>query len=580
MKNGFRRIVSLVRRRTRLVISALLLLAFGSGVLVTLIAQNPSILYNRVSAFLPKQKEFAGDTRLSEWNRRHSVLESFDVAEVDLGALNPGVNGGGIDWFEGLVVFVTSTGHIGSFDTDTLSIQYEDLRVPMDYVRVRNDILLKNPRFEITYYRVLDAMVHTDGNGAAWLYVSHHQMAPSDEDLCTVVHRVGITRTSDGIELDKAGWEHVYTVADCFNLPEISWHFRGHLSGGRMLPYDGDTFLYTVGNYNLSRLPGGFEKLTSEDTDFSRLLQIDMRTKTSRVFAMGIRNSLGMVIDDKGNLWQSSIGPLAGDELNLVVEGGHYGFPHVTLGMQYGNPRAPWPFSDAQGRHEGYTPPVFAFLPSVAPTQMTQVPSDSEFALWRGDLLLNTLRAKSLYRLRLDGDRLIAAEPIEMGHRLRDMIWTDDGQLVLFTDSEKLLIIRPADPNSPETSQSLEVSGYEEIRRREEQVAKDLLGYRSSWGRDVFISNCAQCHYLDGEPAPGPNLVGIVGAGVRHDPGFGYSMAFTEADGVWSRARLRRFLADPQSEVPGALMPGFGNHLTEEEIEQVIKYLQDTDEVK
>lgn len=48
------------------------------------------------------------------------------------------------------------------------------------------------------------------------------------------------------------------------------------------------------------------------------------------IFARGFRNPYGMAFDDDGNLWVTDNGaddPVSADELNLVVQGGHYGYP-------------------------------------------------------------------------------------------------------------------------------------------------------------------------------------------------------------------------------------------------------------
>jgi cytochrome c len=76
-------------------------------------------------------------------------------------------------------------------------------------------------------------------------------------------------------------------------------------------------------------------------------------------------------------------------------------------------------------------------------------------------------------------------------------------------------------------------------------------------GRQVFERRCRGCHGGATAPADypiGPRLDGIVGskAGTA-DPGV-HSRAAMDSGIVWDRASLRRFLANPQGEVPGTLM--------------------------
>ena len=51
----------------------------------------------------------------------------------------------------------------------------------------------------------------------------------------------------------------------------------------------------------------------------------------SRIYAMGLRNSFGMVFHPlTGHLWVTENGPDRNDEVNRIVAGGNYGWPIVT----------------------------------------------------------------------------------------------------------------------------------------------------------------------------------------------------------------------------------------------------------
>lgn len=74
-----------------------------------------------------------------------------------------------------------------------------------------------------------------------------------------------------------------------------------------------------------------------------------------------------------------------------------------------------------------------------------------------------------------------------------------------------------------------------------------------------FKKSCGTCHVAttDAAPRQGPNLFGIVGRAAGAMPGFTYSPAFVAGDGgiVWDEGTLDRWLTDPQSVIPGAIMP-------------------------
>lgn len=75
-------------------------------------------------------------------------------------------------------------------------------------------------------------------------------------------------------------------------------------------------------------------------------------------------------------------------------------------------------------------------------------------------------------------------------------------------------------------------------------------------GERVFVSQCATCHTIaaDGANGTGPNLYNTVGADKAHIPGFNYSGALANADGVWTYENLDAWLNNPASYLRGTSM--------------------------
>ncbi|MCL4186813.1 MAG: hypothetical protein KJZ85_04340 [Rhodobacteraceae bacterium] len=67
------------------------------------------------------------------------------------------------------------------------------------------------------------------------------------------------------------------------------------------------------------------------------------------------------------------------------------------------------------------------------------------------------------------------------------------------------------------------------------------------------LARCVACHRVEaaGPERSAPALTGVVGAPVARAGWFGYSPALRRHGGVWSRARLEAYLADPTGTVPG-----------------------------
>lgn len=85
-------------------------------------------------------------------------------------------------------------------------------------------------------------------------------------------------------------------------------------------------------------------------------------------------------------------------------------------------------------------------------------------------------------------------------------------------------------------------------------VADDLSAAEAQ-----FKKSCGTCHVAEAGAGPrqGPNLFGVVGRAAGSVEGFNYSPAFVAGKSgiVWDEQTLDQWLTDPQSVIPGAVMP-------------------------
>jgi len=67
------------------------------------------------------------------------------------------------------------------------------------------------------------------------------------------------------------------------------------------------------------------------------------------------------------------------------------------------------------------------------------------FPEWKGNLFVAGMYARTLIRLVLDGDRVVAEERLlkDLNQRIRDVVQGPDGAVYLLTDDGRLLRLSP-----------------------------------------------------------------------------------------------------------------------------------------
>jgi hypothetical protein len=237
----------------------------------------------------------------------------------------------------------------------------------------------------------------------------------------------------------RVDWRVVFE-SDCRELTLNDDSVTRHVTlgaGGRLEWFSEDELLLTSGEFSL---PSGHMPVvdTVPPHYHGKTIVIALSTGEARLFTWGHRNPQGLARAPDGRFWLTEHGARGGDELNLLAEGAHYGFPHVSYGTQY--EMMVWPRSTIQGRHEGYRRPVHAWVPGIGISQLV-VAGDSGSPLWSGQLLVGSLATRSLYRIAAADGRALFVEAIPIGHRIRDIVQTRAGTLVLLTDDNLLVFL-------------------------------------------------------------------------------------------------------------------------------------------
>ena len=373
----------------------------------------------------------------------------------------------------------------------------------------------------------------------SYLVISYTEWRDKDACYGNAVARLPLKRTPiSAANATPGDWAIVYRSQPCLTLEAGSdIGLEGFPAGGAMAYISDHKFLLTNGDFEWDGVHRKRALAQALDNDYGKVLELDVETGAGRIVARGIRNAQGIVIRKTGEVFTVEHGQRGGDELNRIVEGADYGYPQATLGVLYSG--EPWPLSPEVGRHSRFTPPVYAWLPSVAPSTLIEIHGFDPS--WDGDLLVATLLNKTLYRLRIEQGRVMFAEPIPIGSRIRAVHQHTDGRIILWTDNEKVVFIS-----------RIGVGAYKAVV---DQALGALPASERSHVRAAF-DRCLQCHSLNPngtEAAPG--LAIAYGRKIADSRYSGYSPALRQRSGTWTASNLKAFMIDPGAFARGSTMP-------------------------
>ena len=163
-------------------------------------------------------------------------------------------------------------------------------------------------------------------------------------------------------------------------------------------------------------------------------------TARAEIYSYGNRNIQAAAIDPAtGNFWVAEMGPMGGDEFNLIEAGKNYGWPLVSWGDDYdGSPRP-----DPTTRPE-FTDAVIHWSPTISPSGLLFYTGDL-FPAWKGSAMIGGLTASGIVRVEVDGDTAREVERIPLVARTRALAQAPDGSIYVLTDSDqgKVLHLRP-----------------------------------------------------------------------------------------------------------------------------------------
>ncbi|HVS22564.1 MAG TPA: PQQ-dependent sugar dehydrogenase [Gammaproteobacteria bacterium] len=151
------------------------------------------------------------------------------------------------------------------------------------------------------------------------------------------------------------------------------------------------------------------------------------------IFTYGHRNGYGLAFHpETGELWELEIGPMGGDEINVLKPGANYGWPLVSMGRNYSGTLV----SDHPFERPGMENPRVFWVPSISPSGLAFYAGD-KFPAWKGSLFVGALSGLQVQRIAFNQPGQAERREsllTEMHVRFRDVEQGPDGYLYFTTE--------------------------------------------------------------------------------------------------------------------------------------------------
>jgi glucose/arabinose dehydrogenase len=285
---------------------------------------------------------------------------------------------------------------------------------------------------------LFDILLHPNYEENGWIYLYHSHRCEDCTELSrererpVSMNRLVRGRVDDGEWIDeeviwRADMEHYSLVGDVGAGGRAVFDNRGHVyfsvgMKGAM-----------QGIQDLSTPWGKIHRINDDGTIPKDNPFVGRDDVYQSIYTYGHRSPQGLEFDmTGGELWGSEHGPRGGDEINLLLPGRNYGWPLFSLGLHYdGTPVEYGKDLGVDFELSDIEQPVVDLTPSPAVSSFIISDSD-QFPEWRGDYLVGSLKARSLFRVEIEDNEFVSRETLFEGiGRVRDIEQGFNGDIYL-----------------------------------------------------------------------------------------------------------------------------------------------------
>ena len=226
---------------------------------------------------------------------------------------------------------------------------------------------------------------------------------------------------------------------DALNIDENFKEFSPGQAGGRIITFDENHILLSVGDYRNRHLPQDRKSING------KIVKVNINTSEYEIISMGHRNPQGLYFDKENNfIFETEHGPFGGDEVNLIkVEEinqnkiPNYGWAIASYGEHYSRNSEIYkrfPLYKSHSQH-GFIEPLIKFSSSIAVSEITKIDNNRYVFGSMGKNKTEEDGYLSIYFFELDSQKkAVNLEKIKVYERVRDLKYKNN-KLYLFMET-------------------------------------------------------------------------------------------------------------------------------------------------
>ncbi len=325
---------------------------------------------------------------------------------------------------EDKIFILNGEGLLGFFETSDLNADYLNFNIIKN--NFRNIIAIDSDIYKKGRASFRGIMIINDN-----IFISYYKKI---RDKC---YNIGILKSNYDLE--------TLSFKEFFSYDECSTNMSNH-SGGKMVPYNENSFFFTIGDGQL------FINAQKNESFFGKIYKINYEKPNFELIAKGMRDTQGAFWYKKSNsLILTEHGPQGGDEINILKEDEldkniNFGWPISTYGELGPTPIKENRFTAKDKNNHapnGFKEPLHWFRGnSVAPSAIINVDGFKDG--FKRDFFMSAMGnvpapgRRAVHHLRFDNalEKLIYSDIIPIGERIRDILYVEDEKkIILFLEN-------------------------------------------------------------------------------------------------------------------------------------------------